>query len=193
MRVRLTTAVRSRVAAFDFGSRGTDGSLSPGEPADSSDSVAVLLVDDNSVKRRSLAAILEPLDYVIVEAESGLEALGCVQAREFAVILLDVRMPVLNGMETAALLRRGTASKLTPIIFVTAEDDGEIMRNNGFAKGGADFLISPVKPAELIAKVSVFASLFRHTRQLSARVIEVERYAGRIEPAGRVARQSGSS
>ena len=178
---RLTTAVRPLGNTFDFASGGAEGgavtSLSSEHSTESSEPVAVLLVDDNAVKRKSLAAILEPCGYIIVEAESGLEALGCVKARHFAVILLDVRMPVLNGIETAALMRRNSASRLTPIIFVTAEDDNEIMRDNGFAKGGSDFLTSPVKPAELVAKVSMFASLFRHTRQLSARVIEVERYA----------------
>jgi PAS domain S-box-containing protein len=174
---RLTTAVRSRISASDFASGVPDPNGTEPEDGETHEPVAVLLVDDNSVKRRSLAAILEPLGYAIVEAESGLEALGCVQERQFAVILLDVRMPVLNGIETAELLRRGSASKLTPIIFVTAGDDNDLMRARGFANGGSDFLISPVKPAELVAKVAMFASLFRHTRQLSERVDEVERYA----------------
>ena len=67
--------------------------------------VPVLVIDDNAAKRLAIKAVLSPLGYDIVEADSGLSALRCVMARDFAVILLDVRMPGMDGFETAALIR----------------------------------------------------------------------------------------
>lgn len=82
--------------------------------------VPVLLVDDNAAKRVALKASLAPLGYTIVEAASGLEALRAVMAQDFAVILLDVQMPLMDGYETAVRIRQRQRSEMTPIIFVTA-------------------------------------------------------------------------
>ena len=87
------------------------------------------MVDDNPAKRLALKAVLLPLGYSIVEADSGLAALRCVMAQDFAVILLDVRMPIMDGFETAALIRQRQQSEMTPIIFITAHASDEIVEH----------------------------------------------------------------
>lgn len=82
--------------------------------------VSLLIVDDNATKRVALRAVLAPLGHVIVEADSGVAALRCVMAQNFAVILLDVRMPDMDGFETARRIRQRAQSEMTPIIFITA-------------------------------------------------------------------------
>jgi diguanylate cyclase (GGDEF)-like protein len=104
--------------------------------------------------------VLAPLGYLIVEADSGLAALRCLMARDFAVILLDVRMPIMDGFETAALIRTRRQSELTPIIFITAYGSDEIVTSDLYAQGAVDFIFAPVPPEELRAKVAVFANLF---------------------------------
>ena len=122
-------------------------------------SVPILLIDDDSSKRLALKAVLAPLGYDVVEADSGANGLRCLMAGDFAVILLDVRMPIMDGFETAALIRLRKQSEVTPIIFVTAHDPDEVMSDR-YAEGAVDFITTPVHPDELRAKVSVFAKLF---------------------------------
>jgi CheY-like chemotaxis protein len=97
--------------------------------------VPVLLVDDNPTKRLALRAALLPLGYTIVEAGSGREALRCVMTQDFAVILLDVCMPVMDGFETAALIRKRPRSELTPIIFITALSSDEVSNTDLYSAG----------------------------------------------------------
>src|SRR3977135_4201196 len=87
--------------------------------------VSILLVDDDPTKRFALKTILAPLGEAVVEASSGADALRQLLRREFAVVLLDVRMPIMDGFETAQLIRQRPRSELTPIIFVTALDKAE--------------------------------------------------------------------
>ena len=108
--------------------------------------VPVLIVDDNAGKRLALTAVLAPLGYLIVEADSGVAALRCVIDRDFAVILLDVRMPIMDGVETAALIRQRRESEMTPIIFVTAHDGDEMTHTDHYAQGAVDFIFAPVVP-----------------------------------------------
>jgi diguanylate cyclase (GGDEF)-like protein len=129
-------------------------------------SVRILVVDDNATKRHALQAVLAPLGHTIVHADSGLAALRCVMARDFALILLDVRMPNMDGFETAELIRTRQRSALTPIIFITAFGSDEIEHADLYAQGAVDFIFAPVRPAELRAKVSVFANLFLNAEQL---------------------------
>ena len=110
----------------------------------------------------------------MVEADSGLAALRCVMARSFAVILLDVCMPILDGRETAAIIRQRRQSEMTPIIFITAFDNDEIVSSDHYAQGAVDFIFAPVDPHELRAKVSVFASLFLNAQGLATRAREVQ-------------------
>ena len=141
--------------------------------------VPVLIVDDNAAKRLALRSIVEPLGYEIVEADSGIAGLRCAIAQDFAVILLDVRMPVMDGFETAALLRAREQSEMTPIIFITAHDRGEIGPDL-YSGGAVDFMFAPVAPDELRAKVSFFASLFVRAEQLALRSREVQASADQL-------------
>jgi PAS domain S-box-containing protein len=142
--------------------------------------VPVLLVDDNAMKRLALKAVLLPLGYRIVEADSCIAALHCVMAEDFAVILLDVMMPITDGFETAALIRQRRQSEMTPIIFITAFDRTELEKMDRYAQGAVDFIFAPVNPAELRAKVSVFANLFTRAAFLAARAREVQASADRL-------------
>jgi len=136
--------------------------------------VNVLIVDDDSTKRFALKTILAPLDENVIEASSGADALRQLLRDEFAVILLDVRMPVMDGFETAQLVRQHPRSELTPIIFVTALDQAETDMGRGYDLGAVDFVFAPVVPAILRAKVTVFVELY-HAQQ------ELKRYRSQLE------------
>ena len=142
--------------------------------------VPILVVDDNAAKRLGLKAVLLPLGYSIVEADSGLAALRCIMAHDFAVILLDVRMPIMDGFETAALIRQRRQSEMTPIIFITAHGKDEIVNTDLYAEGAVDFIFAPVPPDELRAKVSVFANLFTKAEELARRAREVQTSADQL-------------
>lgn len=121
--------------------------------------VSILVVDDNPAKRLALVSVLEPLRQTIVTAQSGQDALRCLLEREFAVILLDVQMPMMDGFETARLIRSRRQSESTPIIFVTAYSRGETDMEEGYSLGAVDFIFTPIVPKILCAKVSVFVDL----------------------------------
>jgi two-component system sensor histidine kinase/response regulator len=128
--------------------------------------VSILVVDDDPTKRFALQTILAPLGEEVVEAASGADALRQLLRREFAVVLLDVRMPTMDGFETAQLIRRRPRSELTPIIFVTALNQGETNAGRGYELGAVDFVFAPVVPAILRAKVAVFVELYRGQQEL---------------------------
>jgi signal transduction histidine kinase len=128
--------------------------------------VGILIVDDDSTKRFALKTILAPLGEEIVEASSGADALRQLLRQEFAVLLLDVRMPMMDGFETAQLIRQRPRSELTPIIFVTALDQAETDMGRGYDLGAVDFVFAPVVPAILRAKVAVFVELYRAQQEL---------------------------
>jgi PAS domain S-box-containing protein len=138
--------------------------------------VSILVVDDKASKRLAIKAALLPLGYAIVEADSGVAALRCVMARDFAVILLDVRMPIMDGFETAALIRQRPRSEMTPIVFVTAHGGDEIVNTDLYIEGEVDFIFAPVLPNELRAKVSVFV----RAAESAARAREVQRSADQL-------------
>jgi PAS domain S-box-containing protein len=142
--------------------------------------VPILVVDDSPAKRLALKAALQPLSYSIVEADSGVAALRCVAAEDFAVILLDVRMPSMDGFETAALIRQRKQSEMTPIIFFTAYSGDEIANADRYAEGAVDFMFAPVPPEEIRAKVSVFANLFIKAGVLAARAQDVQTSADQL-------------
>ena len=128
--------------------------------------VNVLVVDDDATKRFALRTILAPLDENVVEASSGADALRQLLRNEFAVVLLDVRMPIMDGFETAQLIRQRPRSELTPLIFVTALDQAETDMGRGYNLGAVDFVFAPVVPAILRAKVTVFVELYRAQQEL---------------------------
>src|SRR5437867_5305578 len=138
--------------------------IAPTPPAKAK--VNVLLVDDDATKRFALRTILAPLDEIVVEASSGADALRQLLRNEFAVVLLDVRMPIMDGFETAQLIRQRPRSELTPIIFVTALDQAETDMGRGYNLGAVDFVFAPVVPAIMRAKVTVFVELYRAQQEL---------------------------
>src|SRR3981081_1007252 len=143
-------------------------------PVKTQSAVSVLMVDDDATKRFALKTILAPLGENIVEASSGPDALRQLLRQEFAVVLLDVRMPVMDGFETAQLIRQRPRSELTPIIFVTALGQTETDMGRGYDLGAVDFVFAPVVPAILRAKVAVFVELYRAQQEL-------RRYRTRLE------------
>ncbi|HZK73519.1 MAG TPA: response regulator [Clostridia bacterium] len=124
------------------------------------------MVDDDLTKRFALKTILSPLGESVVEASSGADALRHLLRQEFAVVLLDVRMPIMDGFDTAQLIRQRPRSELTPIIFVTALDQMETDLGRGYGLGAVDFVFAPVVPAILRAKVGVFVELYRAQQEL---------------------------
>src|ERR1700694_133853 len=128
--------------------------------------VSILVVDDDATKRFALKTILAPLGETVVEASSGGDVRRQLLRQEFAVVLLDVRMPVMDGFETAQLIRQRPRSELTPIIFVTALDQAETDMGRGYDLGAVDFVFAPVVPAILRAKVAVFVELYRAQQEL---------------------------
>ena len=123
--------------------------------------VNVLLVDDHPENLIALEAILDGLGQNLVKASSGEEALRCLLNQDFAVILLDVQMPGMDGFETATLIRQRERSRQTPIIFLTAFSTNENLMFKGYSLGAVDYLLKPIDPAILNSKVSVFVDLFK--------------------------------
>ena len=128
--------------------------------------VDILLVDDQPKNLVALHAILGERGLNLVEARSGEEALRRVLDGDFAVILMDVQMPGMDGFETAALIRERDRSSHTPIIFLTAYESSDLQVFKGYALGAVDYLAKPVVPAVLRSKVSVFVDLFLKTEQV---------------------------
>jgi signal transduction histidine kinase len=146
--------------------------------------VNILVVDDLPEKHVVFRSILEELGQNIISARSGQEALRFILEQEFAVILLDVNMPDIDGLETASLIRQYKKTAQTPIVFITAYVD-EVQAKRGYALGAVDYIPSPVVPEVLRSKVRVFVELFRMNRQLQVQAAAREALA-RSE-AGRVA------
>ena len=135
-------------------------------PTDTELAVRILLVDDQPANLVALKAILEGISPHIVMARSGREALKQLLLADFAVILLDVKMPDMDGFETATLIRERERSRNTPIIFLTAADRDAQMAVRGYAVGAVDYLIKPVVPEFVRSKVSVFVELARKNAEL---------------------------
>jgi signal transduction histidine kinase len=126
----------------------------------------ILLVDDNPARLLSYRAILEPLGEQLVEANSGMAALHKVMDEEFAVILLDVNMPEMDGFETASLIHQHPRFEKTPIIFVSAVNVSELDRLQGYKLGAVDYVMVPIIPEILRSKVMVLVELFRKRSEL---------------------------
>ncbi|MEH2297464.1 hybrid sensor histidine kinase/response regulator [Nostoc sp.] len=138
--------------------------------------VNILLVDDKLENLLALEAILEKLGENLVRATSGEEALRCLLHQDFAVILLDVQMPGMDGFETATLIRNRGRSRHTPIIFLTAFSTSDQMLFKGYALGAVDYLLKPLNPNILTSKVTVFVELFKKTeavKQQAAQLVAV--------------------
>ncbi len=158
----------------------------------STEPVNILVVDDMPEKIMAIEATLGELGQNIVKATSGREALRCLLKDDFAVILLDVNMPEMDGFETAALIRERRRSEHTPIIFVTAFND-EVQMAKGYSLGAVDFISTPLDPDVLRTKVGVFVELFQKTetiRQQAAHRVQLAREQAARQVAEKAMRRS---
>ncbi|MGH8692299.1 MAG: ATP-binding response regulator [Burkholderiales bacterium] len=140
----------------------------------------ILLVDDEPKSLFALQELLATLGQNLMVAQSGEEALRLALNNDFAVILLDVRMPGIDGFETARLIRSRERSKLTPIIFLTAAADEVTSMFRGYEVGAVDYLMKPVVPDVLKFKVAVFVELFRKSERLRESEDKLRRLAAHL-------------
>ena len=131
----------------------------------------ILIVDDDPIVLMAMETLLDGPNRIIVKAETGQDALRHLLRHDFAVVLLDVRMPRLDGYETAALVRQRERSRFTPIIFLSGVDtlDADVVR--GLTSGAVDYLVKPVVPEILKNKVSVFVDLYRLREQVKQQAV----------------------
>ncbi len=144
------------------------------------DLVNILLVDDQPANLVALEAMLQGLGQNLVKASSGREALKWLLTNDCAVVLLDVKMPDMDGFETATLIRERDKSRHTPIIFLTAADQSQTQAVRGYAVGAVDYMVKPVVPEFVRSKVAVFVELARKNellRRQAQRLQESEREA----------------
>jgi signal transduction histidine kinase len=127
---------------------------------------SILVVDDSPAKQKAIVSIVSRMGLDVTTASSGREALRLLLKQDFAVILLDVKMPVMDGFETATLIHGRPRSAHTPIIFVTAEADSDSERFLAYTMGAVDYIFSPIVPEVLCAKLRVFVDLFYMQRKL---------------------------
>ena len=132
--------------------------------------VKILLVDDKPANLLSLEAVLESLGLNLMRANSGEEALNQIMREDFAVVLMDVRMPDMDGFETAAKIRERDPNRNMPIIFLTAAQENEADKVRAYAEGAIDYLLKPYVPSELRTKVAVLRNLFRKNEELRVHI-----------------------
>jgi serine phosphatase RsbU (regulator of sigma subunit) len=145
---------------------------SPSEPKPT-----ILLVDDQSANLLALEAILADMDLNLVTARSGEDALRRLLEMDVALILMDVRMPGMDGFEAAELIRRRKRSRHTPIIFLTAHEAADDQAFRGYTLGAVDYLVKPIVPVVLRSKVAVFVDIFRKAAEIrwqSERLLHLE-------------------
>lgn len=150
------------------------------------DSVKILMVDDDAANLLALEGILEPLGQPLMKAQSGTEALRCLLEHDFAVILLDVRMPDMNGFEAAAMIRSRPRSRSTPIIFLTGTEKSNDAMFEGYSAGAVDYLMKPAAPTVLRSKVEVFIELAATRLRLERQLQEREATARELERLNRL-------
>ncbi len=161
------------------------------EPIEVSVGRDILVVDDHDVNLVAIEAALAPLGRDLVLASSGVEALARLLERDFALIVLDVMMPGVDGLETARLVRSRQRSRATPIIFITGLADYDNLMLRGYELGAFDFLVKPVRPEILRAKAMVFLELQERTialREAQGRMYD--RALSRLYDAERTARRA---
>ncbi len=159
-------------------------------PADGSERVDILLVDDNPRNLLALEAMLSDLKLNLIRAHSGAEALRWLLNQDFALALLDIQMPELDGLQTAELIRSRERSRHMPIIFLTAFSGSSEQVEQAYKLGAVDFLLKPIVPLVLRSKVQALVELFRKTEEVkrqAARLREVEtlEHNHRLEEASR--------
>ena len=174
-------------------------SLASAQGADVSveiESVNVLIVDDEPAGLLAMQSVLAAPGRLLVLARSGREALRSMLDQDFAVVLLDVRMPGFDGIETARMIRSRPRSAATPIIFLTGMASDDAQMSLGYEVGAVDYVLKPFNPAILDSKVAVFVELYRTTRELlrqSVRTREAERRRDLAEAQNRILELSRSN
>ncbi|MFN8551638.1 MAG: response regulator [Candidatus Obscuribacterales bacterium] len=146
--------------------------------------VNILVVDDQPENLIALEAVLEALGQNVVKAHSGKDALKALLHDDFAIVILDVNMPGMNGFETASLFRQRENSKHTPIIFLTAMYTEDADRALGYSLGAVDFIVKPFNADVLKSKVSVFVDLFKKTQEIKRQaelIAEIEKQRAQEE------------
>ncbi|MEU4408218.1 response regulator [Streptosporangium sp. NPDC023963] len=154
------------------------------------DRAKILLVDDREENLIALEAILSSLDLIPVRAKSGEEALKALLGTEFALILLDVRMPGMDGFETAAHIKRRERTRNIPIIFLTVVDSAPDYAFRSYAAGAVDYLTKPFDPWVLRAKVAVFVELYNMNRRLAEQATMLRERLGAELPSGETSDQA---
>lgn len=129
---------------------------------------SILIVDDHSPNLLALEAVLDPLGHRLVRATSGQEALRQLLRGDFALILMDVQMPLMNGFETTALIKSHGRLASIPVIFITAMSRDETQIFRGYSHGAVDYLLKPYDPHILRSKVAVFVDLYLKTEKIKA-------------------------
>jgi len=133
---------------------------------------SILAVDDDSRSLIALQGLLSDMPLKLVTAKSGDEALRCVVKEDFAVILMDARMPGVDGFEAARLIRERERSRHTPIIFLTSAYEDAPSVTRGYEAGGVDYIVKPLMPEILKSKISVFVDLYRNNALLLQQIKE---------------------
>jgi CheY-like chemotaxis protein len=161
----------------------------------SASDATILMVDDRVENLVALEAVLQPLGHQLIRAASGREALREVLRHDFAVILMDVHMPEMNGFETAALIKSRAKSRDVPIIFLTAISKDEKFVFEGYSAGAVDYIFKPFQPEILRSKITVFVDLFLKQREIERqglllrasqrRELELRHRAGMLEVEAR--------
>jgi signal transduction histidine kinase/DNA-binding response OmpR family regulator len=156
----------NRIALATWGPEPSPSLGSEREPSAMANKVDILVVDDSTSNLLALEAMLSELGQNLVKASSGTEALKRLLQQDFALILMDVHMPGMDGLETAEIIRSRERSRFIPIVFLTAYSptDAQIVR--GYSIGAVDFLFKPIVPEILRSKVSVFVDLFKKTEEV---------------------------
>jgi two-component system, cell cycle sensor histidine kinase and response regulator CckA len=155
--------------------------------------INILMVDDRPDGLLTMEAVLQTPEYNLVKASSGLEALQHLQKDEFAVILLDVQMPVMDGFQTAKKVKEMPRSQNTPILFITAIHKDPFYIYQGYNMGAVDYIFKPFDPAILRSKVAVFVDIFRQQQQIKRQAEELHRkeqelyQSQKLEAVGRLA------
>ena len=139
------------------------------------DPVAILIVDDRPENLLSMEALLQDDGISIFKAGSGREALGLTLRQEFALVLLDVQMPEMDGFETAELMRGNPKTRGLPVIFVTAGEKSTQSLFKGYESGAVDYIYKPIDPVILRSKVQVFSELYRQRRAIERHEQHLER------------------
>jgi PAS domain S-box-containing protein len=154
----------------------------------------ILIVDDDQNKLRVMEEILADMDLNIMTADSGNEAFRLLMKNDFAVILLDVKMPGIDGFETADLIRKRVRSQNTPIIFITSYSPDEINLQKGYSLGTVDYIFAPINPEILKSKVSVFVKLSCLNEEANAAALQAKKANQAAEkPAEKCGPMSGTN